>query len=102
MSINPVNQFKNQTPPTFYKPKVEQIGIKGENVEINANNVYIINNNYNEPVTYNNKFEGNFSFPYYYNFYNFYFPFLFRPYFWCFPIPFVPYIPFVIPWGVML
>ncbi|MCS7244319.1 MAG: hypothetical protein RMJ36_06270, partial [Candidatus Calescibacterium sp.] len=65
----------------------------------NANNVYIINNNYNEPVynNFNNKFYNTYSIPYYNNYYNFYPSFFVTPFFWCYTFPFVPWFPIVLP-----
>lgn len=76
------------------KTNVYQVGIKGNNVEINADNVYIINNTYNEPV-YNN-----YRFVPYHNGFNYIFhpfSFSFLP-LWCYTIPFVPWVPWIFSW----
>ncbi|MFN4220382.1 MAG: hypothetical protein ACK4GJ_05640 [bacterium] len=99
MEINPTAQTNNTQTPK--KPQIYQTGIKGENVEIKADNVYIINNNYNQPV-YNKYYN-----PYYYNDYSY--PFtpgfgciqFYFPYFWPYTLPFVPWNIFILPclWG---
>lgn len=89
-----INKLQNNYKLPFRNP-VKQVGIQGENVEIKANNVYIINNTYNDPNIYYpnvNYWTNNFS----------YSPFpLFLPFFHCYTIPFVPWIPMIFPyiWG---
>lgn len=100
MEINPKAQVSNTQFPK--KSQIYQTGIKGENVEINADNVYIINNNYNQPVynNYNNPKNHLFNPGVgYINPYFLYFPYF--PYFWCYSIPFIPWSVFLYPyiWG---
>ncbi|MGB9638499.1 MAG: hypothetical protein ACP5RD_03665 [bacterium] len=82
MNINNIKNNENQVyiPEKSRKTKdlekLEQTGIKGENININADNVYIINNtnNFNKPIhnNYNNSYQYLNYPPYYYNFNNFY------------------------------
>jgi len=96
------NSIKNK--PTS-KP-INQVGIQGKNIEINADNVYIINNNYNQPVYYNQPihYTINTNFPNSnFNFYYSLFPFLYYPLFWTYCFPFFPLFPIIYPYmGVIL
>ncbi len=102
--INNINNIKNLTTETYKKEslkKIEQTGISGQNVNIKADNVYIINNNFNKPIynNYNNTYQIPNYPPYFYNFYNFYYtynPFIlnyfyatsfFNPYLYCNLLP---------------
>jgi hypothetical protein len=76
-NINKLNNINNI--PKKEAQKLEQTGIKGENISIKADNVYIINNtnNFNKPIYNNYNYPvsnyNNFNYPpYYHNFINFY------------------------------
>jgi hypothetical protein len=76
-NINKLNNINNI--PKKEAPKLEQTGIKGENINIKADTVYIINNtnNFNKPIYNTSNYPvsnyNNFNYPpYYHNFINFY------------------------------
>ncbi|MCX7871314.1 MAG: hypothetical protein N2485_07090 [bacterium] len=110
--MNNINKIDNIKTPRIDKKespkKIEQTGISGENINIKADNIYIINNNFNNPIynNYNNTYQTPNYPPYFYNFYNFYNLFnthlynynpfilsyfyntsLFNPYFYCNILP---------------
>jgi len=96
--IRPVNDKKSIP--------INQIGIQGKNIEINADNVYIINNNYNQPVHYSNfNYNNNYNYNYFQGnvFGYYYFPFLYYPTFWMYCFPSFPIFSIVYPFmGVIL